>query len=159
MQLYTAAGTILVLLSALEGSRRLNRRADRDIVRVEGFIALMRYVRTQIDCYALPLEEIFGRCDKNILIRCGYYDEALPKDFSVFFNRLDIKDKELRRIMLDFSADFGKHYREEQLKRCDACIVELEALSESARQAVASRKKLNVTLCLSGAAALIILLI
>ena len=159
MQLYTAVGTILVLLNALEGSRRLNRRADRGIACIEGFIALMRYVRTQIDCYALPLEEIFGRCDENILVRCGYYDEELPKDFLGFFNRLDIKDKELYRIMLGFSADFGKHYREEQLKRCDACIVELEALSEQARQTVASRKKLNVTLCLSGAAALIILLI
>lgn len=159
MYFYTVGGIVILLLSALEGARGLNRRVDCDLSCVEGCIALVRYIRVQIDCYAMPLEEIFKRCDENILVQCGYTDDEMPGDLPHFFNRLRLSNKELCRIVFDFSVDFGKHYREEQLKRCDACIAELEALRDSVRQTVANRKKLNTTLCLSGVAALIILLI
>ena len=159
MQLYTIVGALILLWSALDGAVRLNRNTDRNISLIDGYVALIRFARTQIDCYALPADEIFKRCDRELLSGCGYTNDEPPTEFVVFFDKLNISDRTARRIVSEFCSDFGKHYRDEQLKRCDACISMLEEYRDKLRGEAKDTKKLNYTLCLSGAVALIILLI
>ena len=159
MQLYTVAGALMLVMSALDCARRLNRNTDRNISLIDGYIALLRFARMQIDCYALPVDEIFKRCDRDMLSSCGYDCDELPSEFVDFFEKLSINDKTVGRIVFEFCSDFGKHYREEQLKRCDACISELETVRDKLRSEAKNSKKLCLTLCLSGAIALIIVLI
>ena len=70
-----------------------------------------------------------------------------------------IKDMATKKILSDFCSDFGTGYLEEQLKRCDVCIVSLEQRRNELSSELPSKQKLYATLCISGALALIILLI
>ena len=159
MQFYAVVGAILVLLAGLEGARRLNRSAEEDLARVDAYLSLLKYVRTQIDCYALPIGEIFGRCSEELLYTCGWSQKGSPSTVDELFSCNKISDKEAKNVIFEFCSDFGRSYREEQLKRCDSCINSLEKCRERLAGEVPNKKKLNLTLCLSASAALIILLL
>ena len=159
MQFLTAAGAILVALCALEGARRLNRGIDEDLSGVDAYLALLHYVRSQIDQYALPLGEIFERCSRDVLSSCGWREERAPLGFDELYSCCRIDDKDAKKVISEFCVGFGRNYREEELRRCDFAI---ETLGRCHRRLVgeaSKKKKLNLTLCLCGAAALIILLI
>ncbi len=159
MQFYTAAGAILILLAGLEGARRLCKSAEKEVAGVDAYLSLLRYVRTQIDCYALPIGEIFKRCSDELLFLCGWRQKEAPSSFDELIASARIADKEAKNIIFEFCSDFGRNYREEQLKRCDWSINALEKCRERLAGEVPNKKKLNLTLCLSASAALIILLL
>ena len=56
-------------------------------------------------------------------------------------------------------SDFGKYYRDEQVKRCEICLSMLEEHAEKIRDELKSKKKLNTTLIMSACIALAILLL
>ena len=109
--------------------------------------------------FALPIGEIFQGCSRELLRSCGWRKEECPRSTEELFACCKINDKEARRIISEFCSDFGRNYREEELKRCDFCITALEKCRERLTGEVPNKKKLNLTLCLSSALALIILLI
>ena len=159
MQFLTAAGAILVALCALEGARRLNRGIDRNLSGVNAYLSLLHYVRSQIDQYALPLGEIFERCSRELLFACGWREERAPADFDELLAVCSIDDSDAERIIFEFCLGFGQNYREEELRRCDFAIEALGRCHRHLAGEAAKKKKLNITLCTCGAAALIILLI
>ena len=159
MQFYTVIGAIIVALCGLEGARRLNCSLQGEVTCADAYISLLRYVRGQIDCYALPIDEIFSHCGQELLVLCGWRDESPPLSFDELFLMCGARDKEVRSVLSEFSADFGRNYREEQLKRCDGCIEYLERSRDRLSSNLRQKKKLNLTLCLAASVALIILLI
>ena len=159
MTFYTVAGAVVLIAAALECARRLCRRADEDIRGVCAYLALLRYVRTQVDCYALPIGEIFEKCSPELLVSCGWEDDYPPHTLCELFSHSKISDVEAKNIIFGFCSDFGRNYREEELKRCDASVTALEKCRERLAGEVPKKKKLNLTLCLSASAALIILLL
>ena len=159
MQFFTVAGAIVVALCGLEGARRLNKSADADLEGVSAYLSLLRYTRTQIDLYALPVSEIFERCSPELLFLCGWHEERAPSSFDELFECCKISDKEAKSAIMEFCTGFGRNYREEELRRCDASVALLTRCYERLFSEMTSKKKLNFTLCLSGSLALIILLI
>ena len=126
---------------------------------IEAYLSLLRYIRAQIDCYALPIGDIFEKCDGERLMACGWRETLAPNGFDELFLCSNINDKTARDIILEFCADFGQNYREEQLKRCDFCISALESRREDLFLRLTDKKKLNLALCLSASVAVIILLV
>ena len=159
MQFFTVSGAMVVALCGLEGARRLNKSADDDLSGVSAYLSLLRYTRTQIDLYALPVSEIFERCSRELLLSCGWRAEVAPSSFDELFDCCKINDKEAKKVIMDFCTGFGRNYREEELRRCDASVDALKRCYERLFSEMTSKKKLNFTLCLSGSLALIILLI
>lgn len=157
--LYKVFGILFLVLSTFWGVGEINRRYELEIRTVEGYIELIRYIRTQVDIYALPIDEILKRCDRELILRCGGDGDERAKDLSELFLTASIKDKAAYKELLDFCTDFGRNYREEQLKRCDASISVLESRRDVLRGELQNKRKLNYTLFLSAAAAVIILLI
>ena len=159
MTFYTVAGAALIVAAALECARRLCRRAEEDIRGVCAYLSLLRYIRTQVDCYALPIGEIFEKCSSDLLVSCGWRGDDPPNTLCELFSYSKIRDGEARGIIFGFCSDFGRNYREEELKRCDASIISLEKCRERLAGEVPNRKKMGLTLCLCASAALIILLL
>lgn len=159
MQFFTAAGAIVLALCGLEGARRLNKSAEDDVSGALAYLSLISYVRSQIDKYALPIGEIFQGCSRELLFSCGWRKEECPRSTEELFACCKINDKEARRIISEFCSDFGRSYRDEELRRCDSSIAALKRCNERLCGEVTNKKKLNLTLCLSGSLALIILLI
>ena len=159
MQFYTVIGSVIIAWCGIESAKRLNREIQRDIRIVDAYLSLLRYIRTQIDLYALPIGEIFKKCDKTMLFSCGWKSEELPKDFRELFLCGNIRDKMTKEIISEFCADFGRNYREEELKRCEVYIESLEIQRGRLASEIPNRKKLNITLCVSVSLALIILFV
>ncbi len=159
MILFKVLGALFLVLSASSAAVVINRGYDLEIRTIEGYIELIRYIRTQIDLYALPIDEILKRCDDELILRCGGDAFERARDISELFSGASVRDKAAQKEIEEFCSDFGRNYREEQLKRCDASISALDARREALRGDVQNKKKMSYTLSLSAAAALIILLI
>lgn len=137
----------------------LNSAASGVLRQVDSFIALLRYIKVQIDCYALPIGDIFARCDTHLLNDCGFRESVPPENLVVFLQGCDIRDRETEEILTGFSEAFGRCYRDEQVRECDYYISLLCDRREKLANELPKRKKLNSTLCISGALAIVILLI
>ena len=159
MLFYSITGASMILLCGIELSRRLNRSAKQILDEADRYIVLLRYIRSQIDCFALPINEILKRADSALLKGCGWADGPPPTSLHILFNSSEIKDEKIKSVLTEFSEDFGKSYLEDQLRRCDHFLSLLEERRNIIAKELPSKKKLNSTLCISGALALIILLI
>lgn len=157
--LYSLAGAVVILACGIEISRRLNAKISIDHERIEKYILLLRYIRSQIDCFALPICDILGRADRQLLIGCGWEEESFPSSLEEMLREASVEDEGARGILLEFCEDFGKSYLEEQIRRCDHYISLLDERRDILNKDLPRKKKLNSTLCISGAVAVVILLI
>ena len=159
MIFYKAVGGVLVLLCSMLLAMTKNRADERKIGEIDGFLSLLEYFRSQIECFGLPVSEILARCDYDILRKCGFEGEAVPRELSELIASCDLKNEPLRAILDDFAAGFGKSYRNEEIKLCEYYISLLKKEREGAISELPQKKKLTTTLFLAGAAALVILLL
>ena len=118
---------------------------------VDGWIDLILYIRGQIDCYLMPLDEILSGGDRALFEACMSPSNAA--DLPAILNASG--------IYLDgesFVREIGSGYREEQLKRCDFFIASLRSQREKIAAALPLRVRLCATLCICIALATAILL-
>ena len=158
MIVYKALGGLLLVISALVCADHTNKKRALSLERAEGWTALLGYVKTQVECFSLPIGEILCRCDKKLLLRCGFTSsEEPPLELSSFVESCDISDSETERLMRELASEFGRCYREEQVKRCEYYIGMLETRVGSMREQLQVKKKLTTTLWLTGSLMLVIL--
>ena len=141
-------------LAAYSANSALARSAERLVA----LVAFLRFVRSEVECFALPASDIIASCDKGLLARCGFEGEIPPRDMLSLVRMLTIEDTEARSLVLRFAEGFGQSYREEQIRECDYYISLLRQRAEQLSAAVPTKRRLNSTLCISAALALIILL-
>lgn len=150
---------MLLIVSGTVGAHRLNRAAAESLRQTEGFLQLLRYIRTQVECFALPVSQILARCDRDLLKKCGYIRSIAPKTLSELSNACEERDRVSAGFFRDFSETFGTGYREEQCQNCDSFIALLDTRRAELQERLPDRKKMNAALCLSGALAAVIVLI
>ena len=159
MGFFQISGMMLVLFSGIMLGTSLNRSADEALIRAEGFVKLLREVQREVSCFSIPAEEILRRMEPSVLKICGWRGENPPKGFSELFEGCEIPDGEGKRILSRFVSEFGRGYREDQLALCEYCLSMMEAEAEALRDRLGGRKRVNMTLCAAGSAALAILLL
>ena len=153
------AGTAMVLLSGMLFGMSLNRGLREELARGEAYGRLVRWVRLQVSCFALPIGDILRRADPALLYACGWRREGTPEDLSDLLSAGAPTDGELSRLLFELSAEFGREYRQEQVARCDYYLKEIETRTEGMRARMDGKRRVNLTLCSAGAAALVILFI
>ena len=158
MNLFKIAGAILIMLCGAFGARSVNRTAEGVLSQYEGFEALIRFARIQIECFGLPCEEIFLRCDSAQLRSCGYMSGATPLNFHELLAGCEIKERELEDIVSGFASEFGAGYREEELRLCDYYLSLLREKRKKLSDELIKKKKVNTTLWVSSALGAVILL-
>ncbi len=102
---------------------------------LDEWIDLIRHIRSQIDRYLTPLNEIMEEC-----LEKGMTLERLYRSTSVYL------DGTAKHHIEGFTKDIGGGYREDQLKLCDFCIEELRCRRASHAAQLPTRLKLSVTL-------------
>ncbi len=159
MLYYRIAGAVIVALSGAAGAYILNASARTALVQTEAFISLLRSLRSDIECFAMPIPKALGRCSSELYRRCGYCSDVPPWDIDGLLAGCKISDGELKKLLDGFSGDVGKGYRDEQLALFDYCLGQLEARRQQLRDQLPAKRRMNSALCLSGALAIVILLI
>ncbi len=156
---YKLLGAVMLAVSGICGASMMNRTAALSLQQTEAWLTLLRLTRSQVECFDLPAKQILVRCDKGLLRQCGYEKKQIPESFEELMLHCEIKDGRTRQLAKEFAKDFGRGYREEQLRRCTYSADLLHDRAEALRLRLPSQKKLNTTLCISGALAMVILLL
>ncbi len=160
------AGALLILISGISISIEINRIDEKNLRQTEAFIALLRHIRKQIDCFCTPIGEILASCDERILMDCGCtaeYAKGLGNDNA--FASLLIGCPEYDRgeglfeILRSFESELGKSYRGEQLRICDYYISLLLSRSAAIASELPKKKRFTRTLCISISLLAIIILL
>lgn len=157
--IYRIIGAAMLAVSGIAGAYLLNASAKRGLEQTEALIAWLRFMRSEIECFAMPLPRALERCPRELYARCGYHLQTPPSGVAEFISACELADAETGRQLERFAEDIGKGYRDEQLTLCDYYLELLEARRQELCGQLPTRKKLNGALCLSGALALVILLI
>jgi hypothetical protein len=124
---------------------------------VDGWIDLILYIRGQIDCYLLPIEDILSSGDRALLEACMSPSNAA--DLPAILASCEIYlDGDAKRTLESFVREIGAGYREEQIKRCDFFIASLRTQREKIAASLPLRVRLCATLCICLALATAILL-
>lgn len=159
MILFKAVGAVLLVAGGIMIASYMNGRLEREAELIRGWLALLRYIKNRIECFSQPIGEILSGCDPHLLFACGYRVEPLPKDISELMGKAELPKGEAEKLIREFFSDFGRYYREEQIKECDRYISALSACLEEKKEQLPTKKKLILTLTLSACLALIILLL
>lgn len=159
MGFYRIAGALILAISGVAGAYWMNQSATETLRQVESWLGLLRYVKAQVDCFALPVSVILSRADADLLRGCGYGESRTPENFDELLGHCSIRDGETGNILRGFADEFGKSYREEQSRGCDYYFSLLDERREALLSQLPVKKKINSALCISSALAIVILLI
>ena len=149
------SGVILVCSIFFTISHR--RFEERKLRTLDGLIALITYIKGQVDCYALPIGEILSRLPARIFCDCNCPEGAESIDEIVDKCRIYLEEESLR-LAEGFASEFGSTFREEQIRRCDHYISSLEAERRVLSDEVIKRSRVGSALWICSSLALLILL-
>ena len=152
-------GAVTVIVSGAYVAHTMNTAAKRRLRQTEAFISLIRFIRSQIECFALPLTWALGRVPEEIYAGCGYHLPSPPLSGESLILECEIADDVTRDCIESFFYEVGKGYREQQLALCDHTVARLEERRADMASRLPIRIKVNSALSLAGAAAVVILLI
>lgn len=153
-------GILLLLAGGLSAGLALRAFFRRRCAQAEGFLALLRYIRWQIDCFSAPRERILANCDRKVLADCGVEKNDRPKDFSALLQSVRLfLPEEMSSLLSDCMGELGGSYRGEQLRCIDYYTARLSPMCEQMRKELPKWEKLALILPLSLAAAVVLLLL
>lgn len=120
-------GLIAVILA---GTGFCYGKATREeIRRWEGFLKLVRLIRSRISCFRQPLAVIYADFSDEALDACGFTEELKKGSFSQALAKT--KDTlglrtELIAILSDFGGELGKSHADDQIQHCNRCLHQME---------------------------------
>ena len=159
MLFFKLLGGTSIFLSATIFYLETRRFEKEKIKQIDAFISLLRYIKKQVECFSVPISTIIALCDSKILEGCGI-DLKGKKEviLSELLQDCDFYiDIEAVEILKKFGDEFGKTYRDDQLKSCDYYISELIKYREKIGQELPKERKMRFAVCFCISASIILL--
>ncbi len=160
--LYKWIGAGILMLAGGYATLAMNRMEMRRLTVLDGYISLLRYIKGQINCFAMPVGDILATADPTVLSACqGHRGKGSGARETLSELILDSRlylEPETERLLQNFSAELGHTFRQEQVMRCDEYI---QALGEERRklaEATPTRIRINSILALCTTLGMTILL-
>ena len=159
-------GSICLLGAGGYAALTLHRYEQRRMAVLDGYMALLYYIKGEIDCYARPITDILASADPAIIAAClGLPTKGVqacdppPVSLSsmVAASRAYLPP-EPERLLTAFSGEVGHTHRLEQVARCDHYLTALGEERRRLSDSLSSRTRMATVLSLSGAAGMILLL-
>lgn len=153
------SGSLLLLVSSVLAARYMNKIAEERLFELKAFLQLIKEIRLEVDSFSLPISKILERIDKSLFSDCGYKEEVLPTTLEELCRKINFRGEKCKELFFRLATDFGSSYREEELRKLsyyeELFLGEIQKLSSE----LPSKKKINTTLCISAALAIVILMI
>lgn len=152
-------GVLMVALCCGGICFEARRRDAERLARIDGFLRLLAFIRSEIDCFLTPQSRIFSKCDVRMLYDCGWQGGEPPRDFSGLLSSVrGGLDPRVREQLMLFSSSLGKSFREEQLRSCDGCIEALRKLHGELEAELPRKRRASLSLGICAAAAAAVIL-
>ena len=150
--LLKVCGALTLLILTLYLCYEATSMERRRVRQTEGFLLLLRHIRSQISCFCTPVRDILSSFENEALERSGFLCEARSGDFvsalDICKDRIYLDTEEIN-LLIAFGEELGKSYREEQIENCDYYIGELENLYGKRREEQPKRARLFRSLVLT----------
>ncbi len=157
-----SAGAVLLFALTLYISLQYTVMERRRVLQAEGFLLLLRHIRTQISCFSVPLPEIYASFENRALSDAGFLSvlqaEGLSAALSACQAGLYLEEAEARSLQ-SFAEELGKSYRSEQIALCDCYIAEWERGYDDRKKEMPRRARLGRSLLLTGGLMAVIVLL
>ncbi len=140
-------GAVLILAVGGFAAYSTARYEKKRLSVLDGWIDLIVYIRAQIDCYLMPMDEILQNGDHTLLDACMSPTNATDLDAILRASSLYL-DGEVKRLLEHFVRETGSTFREEQLRRCDYYVSALRTQRERLAAELPARRRLSTALCL-----------
>lgn len=149
-----------VVAACLGGACIEARRHDAAaLARIDGFMRLIAFARSEVDCFLAPQGRILEKCGARMLADCGWQGGAPPEELmSLAECARPGLEAEAWRVIAPFCASFGRGFREEQLRLCDACLSSLGAVRARLEAELPHRRRASLSIVISAAAAAALIL-
>ena len=151
MHCFKWCGVVLLLACGVAVGVTAAAYERRRYRQAEGFLALLRHVRGQIECFSTPLRGIFANCDDGIWADCGAVQ--VPRDLAALLRDVQLLvPQEICRLLHSLAERLGTGYREEQLRCCDYFLERLIPLCDKMRAELPKRERIALFLPMAAAA-------
>ena len=150
-------GGMIVVTSSIFVAVSHRKFQGKRLKTLDGFIALLMYIKGQVDCYALPLYEILMSIPPEILCDCNCPEGVESLDELICESKIYLEEESLR-LLEAFSVEFGSTFREEQLRRCDFYLNSLVEERKRLSDEVIKRSRVGSALSICSSLGLLILL-
>ncbi len=149
-------GSLLLVLTGLVLAVSVCSFEKKKLSVLDSFIALLLYIKGQIDCYSMPLCDILENgAQKTSLVS----DTGNICDFGrILSSSRMYLDDESYRLLLSFYSEFGSVYREEQLRRLDYYINALGERRRAVFEDLPARTRVGSALCICGVLGILIII-
>jgi len=153
-------GYMLIALAGIfECAKIINAGAEKAKL-AEALYELISEIKSKIESFCLPIPEILSEIPKELLIKCGYSENSLPKNSEELIDKCTFKDdKELYSRFYEFVYTLGKNYKTEETAKCTYMAQSLEKIRKERKEEQIKSRKTIPAVCLSLSAGIIILLI
>lgn len=157
---------MLVLSGVIIGYCHNRKRISQRLARLDALADFAAFAGDQIDRYLTPSPEIFRRYEperlRECLIGCPEVDNRLlPGNMEDFYRIL--REGEFffdgKKEIGEFCGNFGRSYREEELRACRDCAGALISLREKLGAELPAKLRNDTVLAFCIAAAAVIVLI
>jgi hypothetical protein len=160
MNIAKYVGALCILLASLMLFAEIQRNDKKRLEQLSAYIELIDCTKQQIECYKIPINQIFSQLDATIFQKCGYLINDTPKSFEDLLDNSDLRlDIHAISVLNAFSNKFGSVYFNEQIASCNECSNQLKDLLEKNRAKVSQDIKIRLALCLCFSVSLILMLI
>ena len=150
-------GCFFVLASGAFGAFSLVKYQKTKLRVLDSWIDLIFFIRTQIDCYLMPVGEILQSAEPSLLRACACGGKASSLS-ALLQGAQRWLDPEAHRLLDSFVREIGGCYREEQVKRCDYYLERLSHVREKQMELLPSKTRVSAVLCICASLGIAILL-
>ena len=143
-------GVLLVLCVGIFSACGTLHTEHQKKAQAEAWIRLLSFVRTRIDCFMLPLDQILAAMDRDVLAVIGCFADA-PTLADLRTAAANTLDEPCRAILTEWLEETESIHWEAQVKHCDVYLERLRERHDSLSTALPIRIRLCITLylCLS----------
>ena len=161
MILYKIAGVCAILTSGLIVYIESQKYENKKLNQLDAYITLIDYIKNQVECFLLPIDEIICKCDILLLNRCGI-TEGIEKvktiEDIVAASELYI-DQDALSLIDKFAKEYGRAYRAEQVRSCVFYKEELLKIYNNNKKSNDEQKKVRLAISLCVSFSIILILI
>lgn len=150
-------GSLLLVTTGIFLAFMICQYHRRRLQTIDGILAMIFYIKGQVDCYARTLKEILSTLppeicrDCNCLTGVGSFEEMIG-ECRIYL------DEESLRLFTAFAAEFGSTFREEQVRRCEHYISLFNARREQIAVRTQAESRVGSAVCICMSLCLMILL-
>lgn len=160
MLYYKVIASISLILSGIWIYRIYIDYQKKKLAQLNAYITLISYIKTQIECYMMPISTIISSLSIEMLKKCGVEKTKRINNLNELLESANlIIDDDIIGLMYDFSENFGMSYMEEQIKACERVILKMITYRDEFQQKYEKDKRVSLAICMSLTLSLILVLI